>query len=110
MTAEKTPEDLLDVPIGLTVLTQDELEDAQINTIRDVAANTPNFYTSVGDRVFNFYSIRGIGNSNFLIRDSVGFYLDDVPIEYFHQLFPGDLGSAIDLLLVPRSVIQTQID
>jgi iron complex outermembrane receptor protein len=41
VTAEKTPEDPLDVPISLTVLTEDELEDAQINSIRDVAANTP---------------------------------------------------------------------
>lgn len=91
VTAEKTPEDPQDVPISLTVLGQEELEDAQINTIREVAANTPNFFTSVGDRVFNFYSIRGISNSNFLVRDSVGFYLDDVPIEYFHQFFPGEL-------------------
>ncbi|NJL40404.1 TonB-dependent receptor [bacterium] len=107
VTAEKTPEDPLDVPISLTVLTEDELEDAQINTIREVAANTPNFFASVGDRVFNFYSIRGIGNSNFLIRDSVGFYLDDVPIEYFHQFFPGDLFDIeqVEILRGPQNTL-----
>jgi len=107
VTAEKTPEDPLDVPISLTVLTEDELEDAQINTIREVAANTPNFFASVGDRVFNFYSIRGIGNSNFLIRDSVGFYLDDVPIEYFHQFFPGDLFDVeqVEILRGPQNTL-----
>lgn len=107
VTAEKTPEDPLDVPISLTVLTTDELEDAQINSIRDIAANTPNFFTSVGDRAFNFYSIRGISNSNFLVRDSVGFYLDDVPIEYFHQLFPGDLFDLeqVEVLRGPQNTL-----
>jgi iron complex outermembrane receptor protein len=107
VTAEKTPEDPLDVPISLTVLTEDEIEDAQINSIRDVAANTPNFFTSVGDRAFNFYSIRGISNSNFLVRDSVGFYLDDVPIEYFHQLFPGDLFDLeqVEILRGPQNTL-----
>jgi iron complex outermembrane receptor protein len=107
VTAEKTPEDPLDVPISLTVLTEDELEDAQINSIRDVAANTPNFFTSVGDRAFNFYSIRGNSNSNFLVRDSVGFYLDDVPIEYFHQLFPGDLFDLeqVEVLRGPQNTL-----
>ncbi|MBW4618605.1 MAG: TonB-dependent receptor [Cyanosarcina radialis HA8281-LM2] len=107
VTAEKTPENPLNVPISLTVLTQNEIEDAQINTIRDVAANTPNFFTSVGDRVFNFYSIRGISNSNFLVRDSVGFYLDDVPIEYFHEFFPGDLFDLqqVEILRGPQNTL-----
>jgi len=107
VTAEKAPEDPLDVPISLTVLSEQQIEDAQINTIRDVAANTPNFFTTVGDRVFNFYSIRGISNSNFLIRDSVGFYVDDVPIEYFHQLFPGELFDLeqVEVLRGPQNTL-----
>lgn len=107
VTAEKTPEDPQNVPTSLTVLGQNEIEDAQINTIRDVAANTPNFFTSVGDRAFNFYSIRGISNSNFLVRDSVGFYVDDIPIEYFHQLFPGELFDLerVEILRGPQNIL-----
>jgi iron complex outermembrane receptor protein len=107
VTAEKTPEDAQDVPLSLTVLDEGQIEDAQINTIRDVAANTPNFFTTVGDRVFNFYSVRGLGNSNFLIRDSVGYYLDDVPIEYFHQFFPGDLFDIerVEILRGPQNTL-----
>ncbi|WAL58524.1 TonB-dependent receptor domain-containing protein [Thermocoleostomius sinensis] len=107
VTAEKTPEDSLNVPISLTVLPEQQIEDAQINSIRDVAANTPNFFTTVGDRAFNFYSIRGISNSNFLTRDSVGFYLDDVPIEYFHQLFPGELFDLerVEILRGPQNLL-----
>jgi iron complex outermembrane recepter protein len=91
VTANETPEDPVDVPLSSTVLTQDDIDDAQINTVREVAANTPNFFTSGGDRTINFYSLRGIGNSNFQVRDSVGFYVDDVPIELFYEFFPNDL-------------------
>ncbi|MEM8611738.1 MAG: TonB-dependent receptor [Cyanobacteria bacterium P01_H01_bin.105] len=92
VTAEKTPEDPLDVPISLTVLTEDELIDGQINSIADVAANVPNFYFTPGDRVFNLYSVRGLGNSsNILVRDAVSFYIDDVPYDNVHQFFPSEL-------------------
>ena len=82
VTAEKTPEAPQDVPISLTVLTEAELVDGQINSIADIAANTPNFYFTPGDRVFNFYSVRGLGNSsNVLIRDAVREALiDKVPV------------------------------
>jgi iron complex outermembrane receptor protein len=91
VTAQKKPEKLVDVPISLTVLSEQELEDARINSFRDIAANTPNFFTTVGDRAFNFQSIRGIGNGNFLVRDTIGFYIDDVPYENVHQFLPGAL-------------------
>ena len=108
VTAEKTPEDPLDVPISLTVLTEDELVDGQINTIAEVAANTPNFYFTPGDRVFNLYSVRGLGNSsNVLIRDSVSFYIDDVPYDNVHQFFPGELFDLerVEILRGPQSTL-----
>ena len=91
VTAQKTPENPQDVPISLTVLPQQELEDAQVNSVRDIAANTPNFFTSVGDRTYNFQTIRGLGNSNYLVRDAISFYIDDVPYENVHQFLPGEL-------------------
>ncbi|MEM9267106.1 MAG: TonB-dependent receptor [Cyanobacteria bacterium P01_F01_bin.13] len=85
VTAEKRPDDLQDVPVSLTVLTEEELEDGQILTFQEIARNTPNFYfnpvNSAGS-YFSFYSIRGIGNANFINRDAVGFYVDDVPYDY----------------------------
>lgn len=107
VTAQKTPEKPIGVPISLTVLGQDDIKNARIDTIRNVAANTPNFFTTVGDRAFNFYSVRGFSNSNFLIRDSVGFYLDDVPIEYYHQFFPGELSDLdrVEVLRGPQSTL-----
>lgn len=85
VTAEKTPQDIQDVPISLTVLTRDELEDAQINSLQDIAGHVPNFYfnpINAAGSYFSYYSIRGLGNSNFLNRDAVGFYIDDVPYDY----------------------------
>ncbi|MBW4554306.1 MAG: TonB-dependent receptor [Aphanocapsa sp. GSE-SYN-MK-11-07L] len=91
VTAEKRPENPQQVPISLTVLGQQQLQDADVNSIRDVAALTPNFFTSVGDRSFNFQTIRGLGNSNYLSRDAISVYIDDVPYENIHQLLPGEL-------------------
>ena len=108
VTAEKTPEDPLDVPISLTVLTEEELRDAQISSIAEVAANVPNFYFTPGDRVFNLYSVRGIGNSsNILVRDAVSFYIDDVPYDNVHQFFPGELFDLerIEVLRGPQSTL-----
>lgn len=91
VTAQKTPQNSQDVPISLTVLPRQELADGQINSIRGIAANTPNFFTTTNDRAFNFYSIRGLSNGNYLTRDTVGFYIDDVPYENAHQFLPGVL-------------------
>ncbi|MEM9804009.1 MAG: TonB-dependent receptor [Cyanobacteria bacterium P01_D01_bin.56] len=90
VTAEKTPEVAQDVPISLTVLTEDELEDADITSLDGIAGNTPNFssFSATGSRSFTFYSIRGLSNQNFGSRDPVAFYVDDVPYDY---------GSFIDL-------------
>jgi len=91
VTAEKRPENPQKVPISLTILTQQQIEDADVRSLRDVAALTPNFFTSLGDRSFNFQTIRGLGNSNYLVRDAISFYLDDVPYENIHQFLPGEL-------------------
>lgn len=91
VTAEKRPEKPQNVPISLTTLNRQQIQDADINSVRKIATQTPNFFTSVGDRSFNFQTIRGLGNSNYLVRDAISFYLDDVPYENIHQFLPGEL-------------------
>ncbi|MDV2994841.1 MAG: Vitamin B12 transporter BtuB [Chroococcidiopsis sp. SAG 2025] len=107
VTAQKTPQNPQDVPISLTVLQQQELQDAQVESIRGIAANTPNFFSRTGDRAFGFQSIRGLGNSNFLTRDAISFYLDDVPIEYAHQFLPGELFDLerVEILRGPQGTL-----
>ncbi|MGD1908239.1 MAG: TonB-dependent receptor domain-containing protein [Leptolyngbyaceae cyanobacterium] len=81
VTAEKTPEAAQDVPISLTVLTEQDIEDADISSFADIAANTPNFstFSAGGNRTFLTYSIRGLSNASVLNRDAVAFYVDDIP-------------------------------
>lgn len=110
VTAEKTPELSQNVPISMTILTRQELEDGQIFSLQDVAGNTPNFSffptTSAGSD-FSYYSIRGISNFNFLAsRDSVGFYLDDIPFDFggFLDLGLFDL-ERIEILRGPQNTL-----
>ena len=107
VTAQKQPEKLQDVPISVTTFSQQEIEDARIDSFRDVAANTPNFFTTVGDRAFNFQTIRGLGNANFLSRDSISFFIDDVPYENVHQLLQGALFDLerVEVLRGPQSTL-----
>lgn len=94
VTAEKSEENIQEVPISITAISEQQLEDAQVDSIQDIAKNTPNFSfegVAGGGNYFSYYSIRGLGNSNFLSRDAVGFYVDDVPF---------DNGSFLDLNLI----------
>ena len=74
VTAEKQPDDLQDVPISITAFTEDELEDADITSIEQIAGLTPNFTVYTPGRNFLLYSVRGLSNFNFLSRDPVVFY------------------------------------
>ncbi|MEN9517984.1 MAG: hypothetical protein RLZZ381_572 [Cyanobacteriota bacterium] len=107
VTAQKQPEKPQDIPISLTTLSQAEIEDGKIDSFRDVAANTPNFFTTVSDRAFNSQTIRGLGNANFLSRDSISFFIDDVPYENVHQLLPGALFDTerVEVLRGPQSTL-----
>ena len=108
VTAEKTPEEAQDVPISLTVLTEEELEDADVTSFDDIAANTPNFSTfSFGEnRSFLSYSIRGLGNATGFGRDAVAFYIDDVPYDggQFLDIDLVDL-ERVEVLRGPQSTL-----
>ncbi|MEM6432832.1 MAG: TonB-dependent receptor [Cyanobacteria bacterium P01_D01_bin.115] len=107
VTAEKTPEDLQDVPISITALTEEAIADANINALEDIAANTPNFSVfQFGSRAFTNYSIRGLGNSNFLSRDAVGFYVDGVPYDWA-AFIDFDLPNLerVEILRGPQSIL-----
>lgn len=82
VTAEKTLENLQNVPISITAITREEIEAADITSLSDISANAPNFSTFTPSRNFVQYSIRGLSNFNFLSRDPVAFYIDDVPYDY----------------------------
>ena len=85
VTAQRFEETIQDVPLSITAFSEREIEDANIDSFESIAENTPNFSLfGEGSQTgfFNTYSIRGLSNSNFLNRDTVGFFIDDVPYDY----------------------------
>ncbi|MBE7385560.1 MAG: TonB-dependent receptor plug domain-containing protein [Leptolyngbya sp. SIO1E4] len=69
VTAEKTPEDLQDVPISVTAITAQEIADADITSLDAIARNVPNFSLfPSGNGFFTLYSIRDISNASSLVN------------------------------------------
>ena len=66
VTAEKRPDEVQDVPISLTAFSTEEIEDADITSLEEIAGSTPNFSAYTPGRNFILYSIRGLSNFNFL--------------------------------------------
>ncbi|MEM8807168.1 MAG: TonB-dependent receptor, partial [Cyanobacteria bacterium P01_G01_bin.38] len=106
VTAEKQPDDIQDIPISITALTAEEIEDSDITSLEQIAGATPNFTAYTPGRNFILYSVRGLSNFNFLSRDPVAFYIDDVPYDYtgFLDLELTDL-ERVEVLRGPQSTL-----
>ena len=61
VTAQRTSENIQDVPIAVTALTGEMLEDKQIVTVSDLQMNAPNVSYTDTNFGSNSFSIRGIG-------------------------------------------------
>jgi iron complex outermembrane receptor protein len=100
VTAQKRSESLQNVPLSITAIPRQQLEDAQVDSFRDVAGLTPNFSffrQGSGGIGSAFYSIRGVGNSNIFSPESVAFYLDEIPL---------DSGRFVDLNLIDLEQVE----
>lgn len=86
VTARKTEESLIDVPLAVTALSAIDLEARGIEDINDIAAFTPGFSNqaqSVGrnDRGFKQFVIRGlIPNSGLATRAAATMFVDGAPV------------------------------
>lgn len=96
--ARRRDERLLDVPVSVTALTDDKLQDLAITNLVAVQVVTPglNIAAGVDDSTARFF-IRGIGTATPTvgIEPSVPVYVDDV-------YTPSGLGSALDLFSLDR--------
>jgi len=83
VTARKKKEKIEDIPISIRQFDETEIEDAGIESVRDIAELTPNvsIIGSTSPRYITPY-IRGQGNQDLNLPEeiSVGFYLDGVPL------------------------------
>lgn len=77
VTAEKRPEALQDVPASVTAVTGNQIDDAGIGTIMEVANQVPNLHIFTwGGRRNNHVFMRGVGAT--YGEPAVGFYVDGV--------------------------------
>jgi iron complex outermembrane receptor protein len=101
VTAQFREQSLQDVPISITAVTSEELEQRSVKTIVDLAESVPNVEMTTGGAGYgaqtNQAYIRGLGQIDFLtaFEPRVGFYVDDV---YYATTF----GSVFDVLDLER--------
>ncbi len=88
VTARKTTENLLQIPIAITAITAESLEDKGLEDRRDLTHYTPGFYfppanNATASRLINTYTIRGLG--------AVNVFWNGVPLN------GGDIPELLDL-------------
>lgn len=101
VTAQFREQALQDVPIAISAVTSEELEQRSVQTVLDVANSVPNVEMTSGASGYgaqtNQAFIRGLGQIDFLtaFEPRVGFYVDDV---YYATTY----GSVFDVLDLER--------
>lgn len=84
--ARKRKEILLDIPAAVTVLTEQEISDYDIQTFSDYASRTPNLSYAygnaftVGNPATGISSARTIAIRGLSGSRTTGFYIDDIPL------------------------------
>lgn len=81
VTAQKSSENLQDIPISVTVFNEVMIDDINLNSVKEIAQYTPNFllFSPGGFGVLS-PSIRGMFSNPETISTSVGMYVDGVPV------------------------------
>jgi outer membrane receptor protein involved in Fe transport len=80
VTAQKTSENVQRVPISITTLTGDQLERLNIHTLEDLSRQVPSLIVVSAGPGENELIIRGI-SSTAGTTSTVGYYLDDTPLQ-----------------------------
>ncbi len=106
VTAQKRTENLLDVPIAISVVDAQQLAKHSIKNLTDIAAIAPNFQvSSPNGETIPLFSIRGVSMSDYSVNQSspIGVYLDEVSLgaNYSHGLALFDL-ERVEILRGPQ--------
>ncbi|MGC6331831.1 TonB-dependent receptor [Rhizorhabdus sp. FW153] len=79
VTGTRQPSPLADTPVAATVLTEQFVEDARIETVRDIDDYVPNVqFNQLGQIGATFITIRGIESNPFIVNRAA-VYVDGIP-------------------------------
>ena len=87
VTSQKREENVQEIPMSITTLSGDELQDAGLLDVWDVTWMSPNVYMA-NNAIENIIVIRGIAPFNMSLNPACGLYVDDVPLALQHQHNP----------------------
>lgn len=81
VTAQKQEENVQEVPVSITVFSEQDIEDKKIESVREIADFVPNFMIfDTGGPMLNQPTMRGISAPFMAFSTSTGLYVDGVPI------------------------------
>jgi outer membrane receptor protein involved in Fe transport len=80
VTAQRTAESIQEVPIAVTALTGDMLEDRGVLTISDIQMNSPSLSFTATNFGGSSISIRGIGNLVIGGESGVSTHINEIPV------------------------------
>ena len=106
VTAQKREQSLQDVPISITAIGGERIQDAAINSFNDLDNYVPNFQVSE-NAIATSITMRGISvGANQSFEQSVGTFVDGVYLGRMRQIRLGffDLGQ-VEVLRGPQSVL-----
>lgn len=81
VTARKREEKLIDIPISVSVVTDESIKNYQIQSITDLAYHIPGMSNVSPDATVQNISIRGVNNPNGT-SPLTGIYLDEIPLSF----------------------------
>lgn len=105
VTARKIKEDVLKIPVSVSLFTETQLKDARIENTMEMIRYVPNVYFKKSTSE-NMISIRGVTAFDASIYSPAAFYVDDVlfPLHYMHNLDFYDL-ERVEVLKGPQGTL-----
>ncbi len=111
VTARKREENLLEVPMSITVIDNEELLRANIDSVSDYVVRTPNMtFANNGNASRSILAMRGVNDINVgATGSSIGFYVDEVSLNPTGGLRQNDMAlldlERIEVLRGPQGTL-----
>lgn len=105
VTARKREESLLDIPLSVTALSSEDMREANISSLTDIAANTVGFTVNAAfGRQSDRPVIRGL-SSIFTDEELAGYFIDGVFVSGSLQSFDLSALERVEIIKGPQSAV-----